>query len=208
MSPAQRTWLMATRCKRYPQGGLWYQACQAQRWDYNDRALRLAVLSKAVDRRLSSANDLNQVGDFDKVIKHLGTLADDLKRAAESDAAGEARRTMKDVRDLMLELEELVAAPGDYVMAIIKDITRGRYGVRGIEDLDIEPRYTTEGEFREKISELEQFRRTLNARIHNRGGLKDQHAEKMARHDHEWGDSGYCVHCGTEQPAEMEEQPF
>lgn len=199
MSPAQRTWLMAKTCKRYPLGGLWYQACagataRAQGWNYNDRALRLATLSEAVGRPLASANDLNQVGDFDKVIQHLGTLAGDVARAAESDYAGEARRTLKDVRELLAELEELHPQPGQYVRTILQGIHRGRrveFG--GIEDLGIEPRFECQqckaqagrnptrfcpGFGNEHVSELEQFRRTLTARLRGKNGLKKQLSAK------------------------------
>lgn len=163
MTAPQRIHLMAE---------LWPRACQAQQWDRNDRALRLQILSAAVGRPLQSANDLDRTGDFDAVKRHLLTLADNIKAAAEQDHEGEARRTMHHVRQLLGELEELVAEPGAYVMALIRDITRGRYGVNGIEDLGTGPRSEDGGRRTDlKISELEQFRITLNARIHGKNGL-------------------------------------
>lgn len=149
----------------------WPKACEAQKWKASDRELRLRVLSEAVRRPLKSATDLNTTSDIDKVKAHLLTLADNVEKAAEQEHEGAARRTMHNVRLLLAELEDLHPEPGTYVMTIIRGITSGRYGVSGVEDLHTGPRLV-EGQPK-KISELEQFHLTLNARIHGANGLKN-----------------------------------
>lgn len=205
MTGSQRAYLMAKPCRRYPNGGLWWMACQFQGWSFDDRNLRIAQLSEAVGRRITSATELNQTGDFDAVIRHLGTQAGSVKRAAETDHEGEARRTMNNVRQLLAELEELHPDPAEVVAELLRTITRARYGVTGIEDLSITPKiWTKGGKTHEQLPELERFRRTLNAMINGKDGLR----AKMKNHDHEWGESGFCVHCHVEQPAQKEEVPF
>jgi hypothetical protein len=66
MTKPQRIKLMAE---------LWPNACAAQHWSKDDREKRLDVLSAAVARPITSANDLNQTTDFDRVKAHLHALA-------------------------------------------------------------------------------------------------------------------------------------
>jgi hypothetical protein len=66
MTKSQRIKLMAE---------LWPNACAAQHWSKDDREKRLDVLSAAVDRPITSANDLNQTTDYDRVKAHLHALA-------------------------------------------------------------------------------------------------------------------------------------
>lgn len=166
MSPPQRIHLMAE---------LWPKACATQGWDRSDRELRLRVFSEAVGRPLESANDINSTTDFDALKRHLRTLADSLAGAMDSAEAGEARRTMHHVRQLLAELEELHPEPGVYVQTLLRGIHRGRrVEIGGVEELGTRTRIVGG---RELISELEQFRRTLNARIHGKNGLAAQAAQ-------------------------------
>lgn len=182
LSASQRAFLMSKPCKAYRNGGLWWQACQMQGWNFDDRELRLQVISDAAGQSVESASDLDNKG-FDRVKARLLTLAEKLRGATEEISyeqgsdPGEARRVMHHVRELLLELEDLHPEPGQYVATLLAGVTRGRYGVRGVEDLGTEPRFDADA--REKISELEQFRRTLNARIHGKNGLAKQNL--MAR---------------------------
>lgn len=181
MTKKQRVHLMAD---------LWPGACRAQGWDKNDRALRVRVLSDAAGRQLSSSSDLNGTDDFDRVKRHLLTLADNVRAASEEDHEGEARRTMHHVRELLAQLEELMAEPGAYVMELVRGIKKGRrVEIGGVEDLGTVPRMQCAsckpgghgrgpgcpGFGQEHISELEQFRRTLNARINGKNGLASLH---------------------------------
>lgn len=169
MTNNQLKHLMPRPSKKYPQGGWWWQACQAQGWNYDDRNFRLTVFSEAVGRRINSATELNTTNDVDRLKAFLLTKAANVKAAMEQPHDGDARRTMHLVRGLLAELEDLHPEPGAYVMSIIEDITKHRYGVHGVEDLGTAPRF----DGREKISELEQFHLTLNKRIHGAKGLKN-----------------------------------
>lgn len=160
---------MSPKQHRALRGRLWPTACRAQGWNPDDKTLRLRVLSEAVGRPITSSTQINETDDFDAVKRHLLTRADSVSGAMDSAEAGEARRTMNHVRALLAELEELHPAPGEYVQTLLRGIKRGRrVESGGVEDLGTSPRIENG---REKISELEQFRRTLNARIHGRNGL-------------------------------------
>jgi hypothetical protein len=202
MSPRQRAYLMSKPCKhakpcrqcKYPDGGLWWKACVAQQWDYEDRDLRLHALSEAVGRQITSASQLNRKGDFDAVKRHLGTLADNVRAAMDTREAGEARRTMHLVRELLAELEELHPEPGTYVRTLLQGIHRGRrVEIGGIEDLGTAPRLecnscradghgrsrSCPGYGREHKSELEQFHITLNARVIAMRGMNAEERREM-----------------------------
>lgn len=62
----------------------WPSACRAQRWNPQDRALRLQVISHAVNRRITTMNDLDNGPDIDAVYAHLGMLADNLALTKET----------------------------------------------------------------------------------------------------------------------------
>lgn len=158
----------------------WPRACATQKWNRNDKALRLRVLSQAVGRQIASANELNTSKDIDAVKAHLLTLADNLPAAMDTPEQGKARRTLHLVRQLLAELEELHPEPGAYVKTLLQGIHHGRrVEIGGIEDLGAEPRMecnsckagghgrsrSCPGFGREHRSELEQFHITLNARL-------------------------------------------
>ena len=86
MTAAQRVHLMAN---------LWPAAAHAQGWAVGDRDQRLQVLGEAVGRPVGSASDLNDRGDYDKVVAHLNRLAkpDDFNAAMlDVDPAEQQRR--------------------------------------------------------------------------------------------------------------------
>ncbi len=62
----------------------WPAACAAQGWDANDRAFRLDVISQAVGRRITSARQLNNTVDIDRVYAHLGMLATNVAATIET----------------------------------------------------------------------------------------------------------------------------
>lgn len=184
LSASQRALLMSKPCRSYPTGGLWWQACQRQGWAFEDRDRRLQVLSQAAGKELESASYLDNKG-FDRVKARLLTLADRVSAAAEEVGyeqgldPGEARRTMNHVRELLAELEALHPEPGEYVRTLLVGIKRGqRVDIGGVEELGTAPRFFADGA--EKISELEQFRRTLNARIHGKNGLAQKGISREA----------------------------
>lgn len=164
---------MTTKQRIHLMAELWPNACQAQKWNRNDRELRLRVLSQAVGRPLKSASDINERDEFDAVKRHLLTLADNVSGAMRTPAGDEARRTMTHVRELLRCLELYHDEPGIYVRTLLRGIKRGaRVEIGGVEDLGVCLRTATDGTA--KISELEQFRRTLNARINGKTGLRNQ----------------------------------
>ena len=126
MTKSQRITLMAD---------WWPKACAAQGWDAADRALRLAQLSQAVGRPITSANQLGNVEDMNKVVKHLGALADNVEQVRKHVDPDEdrARRLRWKIRQQIKQLEPLLAPPATphsalrtphsdaYLAALIRD---------------------------------------------------------------------------------------
>lgn len=110
----------------------WPKACRTQGWDDQDRTLRLEVLSEAVERALTTANDLDKKRDIDAVKAYLGWLAEDVGRTRElyDPEPGERRRILWLIR------RHARALGGDrYVLALARDKFGVTAGLSTIEDL-------------------------------------------------------------------------
>ena len=88
----------------------WPAACLAQRWDPDDRELRLRKIGEIVKRPLASCTDLNNTTDFDVLIPELKRLAnpENLLAAVKSinaDEAGQRRRLIYLIVPLIQELD-------------------------------------------------------------------------------------------------------
>jgi hypothetical protein len=94
----------------------WPAACRGQGWNPADRELRLKVISEAVKRPVTSANDLDSRGDVDRVKAHLRQLAspDSLQAAIDQENAAEAGER----RRLLFKVQRF---PADYVNKITWD---------------------------------------------------------------------------------------
>jgi len=116
MTTGQRIHLMAD---------LWPAACREQGWNTEDRDLRLKVLSEALRRPLTSANEVGGNDEFDLVKSHLKTLANSLNGAMESidPNIGRARRLRKKIIELVRCLN-LYADGEGFAREIIRDGTR------------------------------------------------------------------------------------
>lgn len=170
MTTEQRTTLM---------GYWWPAAAAAQGWDKNDRAKRLAVLSQAVNRPLSSASDLDNRADIDAVKAHLKSLTSNLAATIETldPTIGEARRIRHIVRAEILPCLSLYESdPQGYLATIITDLIRWNKTDRPtrpptLEDLDAKPILARKGPchaLRQSPSQLHQAMMTLNARLHSK----------------------------------------
>jgi hypothetical protein len=155
----------------------WPRACEAQNWRKDDREKRLAVVSQAVGREITSFNDLNNSSDIDRVKAHLGFLCDNVKATIETlpapqvelsagqgsqfktDTAGYRRRLFWLIRQHGRALSP--TAPEHYILSIAADRFHLVAGLRTLEDL------TT--------PQLHQLMITLNARRHKKqSALSDQ----------------------------------
>jgi hypothetical protein len=88
----------------------WPEACRAQGWNRNDRALRIQKVGEIVGRPITSCCDLENTRDFDALIPELLRLArpDSLKAAVDAvDASvkGECRRHIHLIEPLIEELD-------------------------------------------------------------------------------------------------------
>jgi hypothetical protein len=155
MTSSQRVHLMAD---------LWPSACRCQGWAAKDRALRLQVLSEAVGRALSSANDLDSTGDYDRVKAHLGMLSDNVAATIETDhpQLGRARRLRAAIRRYLRDPRPFHPNPDDLLSKLIRD----KFGRRvALDDLTADPVMRTDrrtGELLERTSELDQLVFTLS----------------------------------------------
>jgi hypothetical protein len=93
MSKRQR-WFMMRREK----GGLWFDACKSQGWDFDNSDLRYDLYQQVLGRPARFKDFSN--ADFDLVKAHFLTLADSLKGAMEDGhpEIGEARRLVATIR--------------------------------------------------------------------------------------------------------------
>lgn len=126
----------------------WPAACRTQKWNPNDRPLRLRVISEAVGREISSMSELNNDTDIDRVYAHLGQLSDDLRRTAETipgNDSGYRRRLLWLIRK---HARTLGGEP--YVVALARDRFHLAAGFSSLEDLSTD--------------QLHQLMMTLNAR--------------------------------------------
>jgi len=147
---------------------LWPAAARAQGWKISDRARQMEVLSRICGRVITSSKEIERLREFDLVKRELLTLADNLDGAMDTAEMGEARRTAKSVEHLVAELTaRLGNGAAAYLRKIVHGISRGR--TIDWRDLDHHER---PGHGREGISELEQLRRTINARLHGKHALK------------------------------------
>ncbi len=111
--------------------------------------LRLKVLSLAVKRPITSANDLNKTDDFDKVKAYLGFAADDIDATTETDhpEIGRARR----LRDQIADQVKCLALYRDEAEAFLAEIIKDkfRHGSRvnpiTIDDLTDQPTIRRDG---------------------------------------------------------------
>lgn len=146
---------------------LWPGACRWQGWPPNDRARRLAEIGRALGRPVASSNEVRTNDDFDRVKKHLLTLALDVAAAAEDEHAGRARRLRRRIGEVIARIEDSRRAvtpdfdAGAFVQAIIADKFdhgRRREGLR-LEELTAAPLVDAQG--REHPSQLDQLLMTL-----------------------------------------------
>jgi hypothetical protein len=136
MTRAQRAWLM----RREP-GGLWFDACAAQGWDYDDHAQRHAIyaeLHREGKIKGARAADFDN-DDFTAVKARLLLLADNLNGAIE------------DRNPDLNKRRTLVWAIHQHPRAYWEKIARARF--QGVTDLAAL-----------SLRDLEQLRNTLNAR--------------------------------------------
>ena len=155
----------------------WPEACRAQGWRVNDRALRLRVLSDAVGRPITSANQLNTKADVDSVIAHLGMLKDNVALTIETDhpEIGAARPLRFVIGEWQLKcLAVYMGHDGaqKYLAEIIRDKFRhaSRVMPLTIEQLDAAPviRRNKAGELYESPSQLDQVLMKLASAIQSR----------------------------------------
>jgi hypothetical protein len=150
MTDRQRIFLMAD---------LWPRACQTQGWSPNDRTARLREIGLALGRQIESANEIGTTQDFDRVKRHLQTLALNLRAAGETDADGRARRLRNKVIGYLAQIAPLIGQleAERYVEAIIADkFNHGQPG-RSLHDLSAVPQG-------KHPSELDQLVITISAR--------------------------------------------
>ena len=117
-------------------GDWWPAACETQRWDRNDRSLRLETVSQAVGRPISTMSDLDNAADIDQVKAHLKALTDDLDGASESGNPdpGARRRYLW----LIHRHGRALSPHGEYVLAVARDKFHIAEGFSVIEDLTTE----------------------------------------------------------------------
>jgi hypothetical protein len=159
----------------------WPAACRAQGWNDKDRALRIEVFSRILGRPIASASEIDERGDYDVIKRELGTLADSLDAAMDSDAEAAARRLRAKIRGELMPCLALYTGGMDgaerYVATLIRGVVhRGRGGEqRGLDDLSAEPRFrTVNGAAREIPSELDQLVMTISARLNGKTGLRNK----------------------------------
>lgn len=103
----------------------WPDACRAQGWKPGDRVKRLDVISVALGRVITSANDLDNVEDINKVKRHLGKLASNLAHTVEEVAPEieRARRLRYVIRGHVATLARHLGREGadKYLAAVIAD---------------------------------------------------------------------------------------
>lgn len=173
----------------------WPKACTAQGWNKSDRARRMAALSEAVGRTITSANQLNTTTDVDKVKAHLGMLADDLKSTIETDneELGEGRRLRKVIRDqlkcleLYLQPDSALRTPHSalaekYLAELIRDKFKhaSRANPLTLEDLDADViQITRNGVRREIPSQLNQIVMTLQRNLQTKRKAADDTIHDM-----------------------------
>lgn len=150
----------------------WPKACRAQGWNKNDKAKRLEVLSAAVKRDVTSANELNATSDIDAVKAHLGMLASNVAATIETDRPdiGRARRLRNTIGDQLKCLALYHENAPAWLASVIRD--KFKHGSRVMpltaDDLSAEPVYFTDrktGKPREIPSQLDQIVMTLSRAI-------------------------------------------
>lgn len=102
---------------------LWSRACLAQGWDRNDRKFRTQKFSQLLGRTITSANDITDNREVDRLFAALKALNDDLAAARETADAqiGEARRLRWKIAQVKNQLAELVTDVDAYTAALIRD---------------------------------------------------------------------------------------
>ena len=131
----------------------WPRACEVQGWRKEDRPQRLAIISEAVGRPVSSLNDLDNSADIDRVKAHLGGLAENIAAIAELSPAGADQGARR--RYLWLIRQHGRALGGDpYIRQLARDRFHIITGLAALDDLSTE--------------QLRQLMMTLNARRHSK----------------------------------------
>ena len=160
-------------------GEWWPNACQAQGWPVNDREFRLKVFSNALEREITSANEINNTNEFDRIKAYLLAAADDLPGALETGdpSLGDARRfrnvIAKDILPCLALYENDAKA---YLQTVVSDLVGWNRGDRPtrpptLDDLSANPiprRDPPDFKHRMGASQLEQAMMTLNARLHTK----------------------------------------
>jgi hypothetical protein len=198
--------------KLLAKGGLWAEACAYQGWDADDRELRMAELSKAVGRALSSSKDLNRTTDYDRVVQHLEQLAG--KFSQHDGLAGRYRdKVARQIQCLALYVPDAVG----YVKAVIKDKFR-RAGceteafksadaARIVDWLSDKPSMReVRGELFEVPSHLHQLVMTLDGRLNKKGtGLRNLAGHTLHDMHTKAGLQCDCKMCATARRSKVQE---
>jgi hypothetical protein len=119
----------------------WPAACRAQRWERDDRSLRLETVSQAVGRPISTMSDLDNAADIDQVKAYLRYLTDDLDGAFEAGNPdpGERRRLLWLIQR---HSSALAVGNGQSAMSYAISLARDKFtitaGLSTIDDLTTE----------------------------------------------------------------------
>jgi hypothetical protein len=164
---------------------LWPRACRCQGWETKDRARRLRVLSQAVGRPISSANDLDATADYDAVKAHLGMLADNLAAAVETDhpELGQARRLRSVILGKVRELGAFHPNPEALLAGLIRDKFGNGWS---LDSLTADPVITTDrrtGRPRETVSQLDQVLYTVSRILSSKRKAARMEAESISGRD-------------------------
>lgn len=118
----------------------WPDACTSQGWNKNDREKRIEILSQALGREITSANEIETNEDVDAVKAHLLALARPADLTAQLDQAN-MPRTRAIHAILGFGFSE------QYIAAISED----RYGTQDWRSLDLSL-LTGRGQLRDMLS--------------------------------------------------------
>jgi hypothetical protein len=203
----------------------WPDACEAQNWNKNDRALRLRIMSQALGREITSANDLNNREDVDRLKAYLTSLSDSLKGAREIDHPedGRGRRLRATVLD---QVACLALYPLDSPMGrrgaenYIRGIIRNKFNRAGaepaqyddlpfraiLESLSASPNYVRQSpcyQLKEIPSQLDQLVMTVANRLHNKKtGFRTQAGHTMHTMLTQAALRCPCTQCNPRKPVE------
>jgi hypothetical protein len=112
-------------------GNLWPALCRKLGWDKSDRAARLDFLSRALNRPISSANDLNNTTDFDTVKAEALAIIEPDNLEMQLD---QARQNLKRRRWAIAQLKKM--ADDAYLRGLLRS---DRFKRTSLEDLETMP---------------------------------------------------------------------